>query len=265
VNPEHPEYFEHPLVKKGSIMRREYQTRIATKALGQPSLVVLPTGLGKTVVALILIAERIQRETGPILMMAPTKPLVEQHRQFMEDHLNGISIGMLTGEVPPAKRSDTYGKFQIMVSTPQVIKNDIISGDLDISRFRTLIFDEAHRAIGDYPYVFIAEMFMEKHQLGSILGLTASPGHDISKIYEVCRNLGIENIEVRVDSDPDVKPYIQEMDVQRVKVEVSQGMRSLISVLDRMFMDRAGKLQRMGVLRKGAVPSVKELLAAGDV
>jgi len=30
-----------------------------------------------------------------------------------------------------------------------------------------------------------------------------------------------------------------------------------------MFMDKAGKLQRMGVLRKGKIPSVKELLAAG--
>jgi Fanconi anemia group M protein len=79
----------------------------------------------------------------------------------------------------------------------------------------------------------------------------------------VCKNLGIENIEVRIDSDPDVKPYIQDMEVQRVKVEVSQGMRSLISILERMYLDKAGKLQRMGVLRKGSLPSVKELLAAG--
>ncbi|MGA1792366.1 MAG: DEAD/DEAH box helicase [Thermoplasmatota archaeon] len=264
MDPGSQEYFEHPLVRKGTIFRREYQVKIATRALGQPTLVVLPTGLGKTIVALILIAERLAREGGPVLMLAPTKPLVEQHRQFLEDHLEGVPVAMLTGEVPPSKRKESYGGHQVMVSTPQVIKNDIISGELDISLYKTLVFDEAHRAVGDYPYVFIAEMFLQKHPLGTSMGLTASPGHDVSRIYEVCKNLGIENIEVRVDSDPDVKPYIQEMEVQRVKVEVSQGMRALISILDRMFMDRASRLQRMGVMRKGAVPSVKELLGAGS-
>ncbi|MBN1389494.1 MAG: DEAD/DEAH box helicase [Candidatus Thermoplasmatota archaeon] len=263
MNPDMEEYFEHPLIRKGSILKREYQVTIASRALSKPTLVVLPTGLGKTVVALIMIAERIHQGEGAVLMLAPTKPLVEQHHRFLGEHLEGVSVGMLTGEVTPAKRKESYEGVQVMVSTPQVVKNDIISGELDISRYRTIVFDEAHRAVGDYPYVFIAEMFFRIDPLGSTLGLTASPGHDISRIYQVCSDLGIENIEVRVDSDPDVKPYIQDMDVQMVKVEVSQGMRSLISVLERMFLYRTSKLQRMGVLRKGAVPSVKELLAAG--
>jgi Fanconi anemia group M protein len=263
VHDEEEEFFKHPKVIKNSIIRREYQVKIATKALSQPTLVVLPTGLGKTVIALMMIAERLLQDEGPILMMAPTKPLVEQHRGFLESYLADTEIGMLTGEIGPGKRKESYGMFKVMVATPQVVKNDIISGDLDIGRYKAVIFDEGHRGVGDYPYVFIAEMFLSKHPLGLTMGLTASPGHDISRIYEVCKNLGIENIEVRVDSDSDVKPYIQDMDIQRVKVEVSQGMRSLISILDRMFMEKAGKLQRMGVLRKGSMPSVKELLAAG--
>jgi ERCC4-related helicase len=257
------EYFEHPRVTDSSILRREYQTKIATKALQQPTLVVLPTGLGKTVVALMVIAERISQGFSNVIMLAPTKPLVDQHRLFMERNLVDIKVGMLTGEVPPQKRKEFYKEFQVMVATPQVVKNDIISGDLDISRYGTMIFDEAHRGVGDYPYVFISEMFFSRNETGLSLGLTASPGHDISRIYEVCKNLGIENIEVRIDSDPDVKPYVQELEVERVKVEVSQGMRSLISILDRMFTDKVGKLQRMGVLRKGKISSVKELLAAG--
>lgn len=258
------EFFEHPLVTGDSIVRREYQVKIATKALGSPTLVVLPTGLGKTVVALMVIAERIKQGEGPVLMLAPTKPLVEQHRSFLERYLKVEGIGMLTGEVSPAKRRESYHQFPVMISTPQVIKNDMISGELDISMFRTIVFDESHRAVGEYPYVFIADIFLEKNPTGLTLGLTASPGHDISRIYEVCKNIGIENIEVRIDSDPDVKPYVQELDLKRVKVEVSQGMRSLISVIERMYMDRAGKLQRMGVLRKGTVTSVKELLGAGS-
>ncbi|MFO8051121.1 MAG: DEAD/DEAH box helicase [Thermoplasmatota archaeon] len=257
-------YFDHPRIKCDSILRREYQVKIASKALSSPTLVVLPTGLGKTIVALMVIAEKLNGDGGPILMLAPTKPLVEQHRDFMEAHLTNVDVGLLTGEVGPGKRKEEYLACDIMVATPQVVKNDIISGDLDIGMYRMVVFDEAHRAIGDYPYVFTAEMFYKRRPEGAALGLTASPGHDVSRIYEVCGNLGIENIEVRVDSDPDVKPYIQDMDVQRIKVEVSKGMREVISLLDRMFMERGNRLQRMGVLRKGGIPSIKQLLAAGN-
>jgi Fanconi anemia group M protein len=264
VSLENEGFFEHPKIPNERILRREYQIRISTKALGKPTLVVLPTGLGKTVIALIVIAERLKQRTGPILMMAPTKPLVEQHRSFLESNLKDESVEMLTGEVPPAKRKEVYGRSNILVSTPQVIKNDLISGDLDPSLFKTIVFDESHRAVGEYPYVFIAEQLLRVDQEILTLGLTASPGHDVSRIYEVCKNLGMENIEVRVDTDEDVKPYIQELDVQRVKVEVSQGMRGLISILERMFNDRVGKLQRIGAVKKGQRTSVKEILSAGS-
>ena len=255
-------FLEHPLIAERKLRRRDYQTRIAVKAMTVPTLVVLPTGLGKTVVALILIAERLHRGNKGILMLAPTKPLVEQHRDFLIENLNGIDVTMLTGEIQPRKRRDVYERSEVLVATPQVIKNDIISGDLDISMFTTLIVDEAHRATGDYPYTFISDQFYSKHPDGLLLGLTASPGHDASRIYDVCQNLGIENIEVRVDSDPDVKPYIQEIDVQWIKVEVSPGTRAIIELLERMYLERIQRLQRMGVLRSGKNTSVKELISA---
>ena len=258
------EFFRHPLLKDGHILRREYQVKIATKALSQPTLVVLPTGLGKTVVALIVAAERIHKGKGPILMMAPTKPLVEQHRSFMEEHMVDVKVDLLTGEVPPDKRESIYGISDILVTTPQVVKNDLIAGTLKMSDYPTMIVDEAHRSVGDYPYAFISERFYESRPEGLVMGLTASPGHEVSRIYEVCSNLGIENIELRVDSDPDVKPYIQDIDVNWVKVEVSRGLKDIGNILERMFLERIKKLQRMGLLRKGRVTSVKELLGAGS-
>ncbi len=244
------------------IGRRGYQYTIAMKALQKPTLVVLPTGLGKTVVALLLIAERIKHGHSPILMMAPTKPLVEQHGRFFQEVLADVPIVTLTGETLPQKRVEMYTQGKIVIATPQIIRNDVMSGDLDISIFSTMIVDEAHRATGDYPYPFIAERFYQATPSGLVLGLTASPGHEMERIYEICRNLGIENIEVRVDSDPDVMPYIQEMTLEWVKVEVSKGMRDLISILERMFLERVGKLQRMGVLHRGRSLSVKALIGA---
>jgi Fanconi anemia group M protein len=96
VKDQYEEIFSHPFIKDGRILRREYQVKIATKSLQRSTLVVLPTGLGKTVVALIHIAERLNQGKKPILMLAPTKPLVEQHRAFMSENLNYIDVVMLT-------------------------------------------------------------------------------------------------------------------------------------------------------------------------
>ncbi len=74
----------HPLIKPDTIESREYQLSIAMRALDANTMVILPTGLGKTAVALLVAASRLYNEGGRVLMLAPTKPLVEQHLRFFE-------------------------------------------------------------------------------------------------------------------------------------------------------------------------------------
>ena len=57
------------------------------QALDANTMVILPTGLGKTAVALLVAASRLYNEGGRVLMLAPTKPLVEQHLRFFERYL----------------------------------------------------------------------------------------------------------------------------------------------------------------------------------
>ncbi|MBC7109923.1 MAG: DEAD/DEAH box helicase, partial [Archaeoglobi archaeon] len=78
-------YYNHPLLKRDVIEYREYQVNIAKKASERSLLVVLPTGLGKTVIALIVMLERLLECGGKVLMLAPTKPLVEQHYEFIKN------------------------------------------------------------------------------------------------------------------------------------------------------------------------------------
>ncbi len=68
-------YLEHPLLRPQSVERRLFQLDLAAGALKSSSLVVVPTGLGKTVIALMVLLGRIEK--GKILFLAPTKPLVE--------------------------------------------------------------------------------------------------------------------------------------------------------------------------------------------
>ena len=78
------QYIEHKLIKKESIEYREYQVSLANQAIKENCLVVLPTGLGKTTVALQVIAEFLSRRTGGTIFLAPTRVLAHQHYEFLK-------------------------------------------------------------------------------------------------------------------------------------------------------------------------------------
>lgn len=147
-----------PSLLQGKIEVREYQVNVFREALRQNTLIVLPTGLGKTVIA-AMVAARVLEEGGRVLFMAPTRPLVQQHYRSLSQLL-GLSereCSYFTGEVDTGDRRERWVLSRLIVSTPQVVANDIRSGgDADISRFSLLVFDEAHRAVGNYAYVSIA-------------------------------------------------------------------------------------------------------------
>lgn len=65
---------------------REYQFKIIIKALLKNTLVVLPTGLGKTFIAAVVMYNYYRwYPQGKIIFMAPTKPLVAQQIQACYD------------------------------------------------------------------------------------------------------------------------------------------------------------------------------------
>lgn len=145
------------MVQKSTVESRSYQERIAKECLKANTLVCLPTGLGKTVVAALVIAERLTRfREGRVVVMAPTRPLTLQHHRSFTKILmvNSDSMVAITGVTPPDQRVELWKK-RIVFSTPQVFMNDLITGRLHLSGVVLLVFDEAHRAVGDYAYTFI--------------------------------------------------------------------------------------------------------------
>ncbi len=255
------EFVHHPLIKEGTIERRTYQIAITATALMKNTLVVLPTGLGKTVISLLVVASRLHNREGKALFLAPTKPLVEQHANFFRRNLKIPSdqIVSLSGEVPPDKRLQLWNKAKIIVSTPQVIENDLISGRISLEDVVHVTFDEAHRAVGNYSYVFIARVYVEQAKDPLILAMTASPGSDMERIEEVIRNLYIEEVEVRTEWDDDVKPYVHEKRIEWIRVEMPKELKEVVKILKECIELRLMRLEGLGV--KARDLSKKELLA----
>ncbi|WP_456328355.1 DEAD/DEAH box helicase, partial [Archaeoglobus sp.] len=255
------EYVHHPLIRENTIERRAYQIAITATALMRNTLVVLPTGLGKTVIALLVIASRLHNKGGKALVLAPTKPLVEQHANFFRKTLKIPSneIVALSGEVPPDKRYQLWSRARVVVSTPQVIENDIIAGRISLEDVVHLTFDEAHRAVGNYSYVFIAKAYMEQSKDPLILAITASPGSDVERIKEVIENLYIEDVEVRTELDEDVRPYVHDKTIEWVRVEMPKELKEVRDMLKECIELRMMRLEGLGVKARGL--SKKELLS----
>jgi Fanconi anemia group M protein len=253
-------FIEHELILPSSVEQRDYQTNIAAAALKESTMVVLPTGMGKTIVALIVIAETLLKKKGKILFMAPTKPLVEQHSRFLKEHLLKFEPAMFTGEVPPKERKNLWKESRLVVSTPQVIENDLNESRIDLEDVDLIVFDEAHRAAGDYAYVSIGRRYS-----GLALGMTASPGSDVSKIAEVCENLGITNVEIRSELDEDVVKYTQDVRTEYVAVNVQEGMSRVVYLLKQIFDEQLAKLKGWGFIDPKKPATTRDLLEAGNV
>ena len=141
------QFIEKQYVKSNTIDKRDYQINIADAIKSQNSIVVLPTGLGKTVIALLSIAESmIKQPTKTCMILAPTRVLVHQHYEFLLNSLNlsKTEISVITGE-DTLKKRQTKWQNQIVCATPQILHLDINRGIIDLKQFSVVIFDEVHR------------------------------------------------------------------------------------------------------------------------
>jgi len=229
----HRSLFDHPLINVESIERRTYQETVAGNALRGNTLVSIPTGLGKSLIAALVAAKRLEQYPDRhVVVLAPTRPLVEQHYKTFKRllRLDPQEFACITGQTPPDDRAQAWAK-RLIVSTPQVFVNDLIAGKAPLADISLLVFDEAHRAVGDYAYTYIGERY-SKVSRGLVLGLTASPGSSREAIQEVCRNLHITRIESRTISDSDVKPFVGGIKVDWVPVELPLVFREVKRILD---------------------------------
>ncbi|ACJ16557.1 helicase-associated endonuclease for fork-structured DNA [Thermococcus onnurineus NA1] len=254
-------------LRRDLIQPRVYQEVIYARCKESNCLVVLPTGLGKTLIAMLIADYRLQKYGGKVLMLAPTKPLALQHAESFKKlfDIPPEKINVLTGELSPKTRQEIWEKSVIITATPQTIENDILTGRISLEDVVLLVFDEAHRAVGNYSYVFIAREYLKTAKHPLVLGLTASPGSDEVRIREIINNLGIERIEIRTESSPDVKPYVHRIAFEWVKVDLPGVYKEVRSLLRGMLKESLKPLAQFKLVSSYSPDiSKKEVLQAGS-
>jgi len=251
------------------ITPREYQQKIFEKCINKNCLVVLPTGLGKTLIALMLSIERMKKFPGEkVLFLAPTKPLVEQHLDYFKKHLSELfgELNLFTGQINAEARKKLWQNTDIIFSTPQCIANDLKNRLYDLKNVCLLVEDEAHRCIKNYDYNYVAQKYKEQSEHQRIIGMTASPGYDKTKINEICRNLSIEEVELKTRDSLDVKPYLQELEFDKRVIDFPEELNLLRDSLKKIFNSYIQDIKMRGVFwanpsKIGLIELQKKLMA----
>ncbi|MGI0084778.1 MAG: DEAD/DEAH box helicase, partial [Nitrososphaerales archaeon] len=256
-------FVSHPMIKPNSLEERTYQVELAAISVKQNTLAVLPTGLGKTGIALLVVAEFLRQPDSQCVVLAPTRVLVHQHHAFLCTHLNipQGDIGVLTGEDTIIERKDVWSK-RLVCATPQVMLSDIRRNNCDVRRFSLIVFDEVHRAVGNHAYSSIASAYGELRSHGRVLGMTASLPSDKTKVEEIVSKLKITNVEIRDEKSLDVKPYVYKTDVDWIELSLSPPLKEIQTLMKEALDKRLKLLEDASLVKKnrhGSV-SLKELL-----
>ena len=259
-------YISHPLIKKNSIESRLYQQVLAGDVLKKGNtMVVAPTALGKTIVAILVAADRLQKvKNSKVLILAPSKPLAIQHEDSFKEFLT-LPCSSITGAIKTDERVKRWEESRIISATPQTVESDLLNGRYDLSDVSLIVFDECHHGVGAYSYVYLASRYVQESNFNLILGLTASPGSDKAKIKEVCENLYIQNIVVKTEQDSDVRPYFNPVEIDWVRVKMSSELEKIKKYVDKALKVRLKALKNMGVIRTVSVGKVDILKARGRI
>ena len=263
-------FINHPLLRKNLLQFREYQKNISSFALNKNTLVILPTALGKTIISLLVSINTLYNYRDKrILILAPTRPLVNQHWKSFVSYIKlpNDQTALVTGKIPPYARTIVWKSdaIRLVFSTPEVVRNDIKEKRVSLENFFLIVFDEAHRAVKDYAYTFIADQYVRHCSFPLILGLTASPGSEKNKIQDICNNLYIEHLEYKTEEDADVKRFINPIDISWEWFDLPSEYHYVKSILKTMLEEKLNWLTSRNIVTKNSKWIFKrDLISLGD-
>ncbi|XP_035725983.1 Fanconi anemia group M protein-like isoform X1 [Vespa mandarinia] len=219
---------------------REYQFNIVNRALYYNTLICLPTGLGKTFIAAVVMYNFWRwYPCGKVVFLAPTKPLVAQQIDACHNVMGIPSIESieLTGNVNHKTRQTAWYKKRIFFATPQVFHNDLENNIIPSELIKCVVIDEAHKALGKHSYCECIRILSEKNQYFRILALSATPGNKIANVHQIVQNLHVAHIELRDETSLDIMPYINRRKTDIILVPLGEELEKYkeryINIMDR--------------------------------
>ncbi|XP_008566929.1 PREDICTED: Fanconi anemia group M protein isoform X2 [Galeopterus variegatus] len=222
---------------------RDYQLHISRTALFCNTLVCLPTGLGKTFIAAVVMYNFYRWfPSGKVVFMAPTKPLVTQQIEacYQVMGIPQSHMAEMTGSTQVFTRKEIWCRKRVLFLTPQVMVNDLSRGACPAAEIKCLVIDEAHKALGNYAYC--------------------------QAVQQVITNLLIGQIELRSEDSLDILPYSHERQVEKLVVPLGEELTAIQKTYIQILEAFSSSLIQRNVLMKRDIPNLTkyQLILARD-
>ena len=211
-------------------------------------MIVLPTGAGKTVIAM----KAIELVNRPTIVIVPTLDLLEQWRTRVQEEL-GVKVGVYGGG------ENTIGAVTICTYDSAYIRAVELG-----NRFHLLIFDEVHHLPGE-SFRQIAEMFVAPDRMG----LTATYEREDELHLELPRLIG--GIVYRLKPEDLAGRYLADYKIEKVnveltaeeKIEYEKNYKKFTRYLDenRIWLNSPIAFQRF-IMRSSRDPEARRALLA---
>ncbi|EDW00591.1 GH20958 [Drosophila grimshawi] len=185
---------------------RDYQLRIVEYIAKRNGIIYLPTGSGKTYVAILALKRFSQNFDKSIeeggqraLFLCNTVELARQQAVFVRRYTN-FKVGFYVGEVGVdnwvrSKWTDEIRDNQVLVGTAQVILDMALQKHLDLKSVSIVILDECHHGTGHHPYHEFMRLFQMAQAnatpLPRVVGLTGVliKGNEIKNVAKKLKEL----------------------------------------------------------------------------
>ncbi|PIN18423.1 Ribonuclease III [Handroanthus impetiginosus] len=165
---------------------RDYQLKVYEVAMRKNTIAVLETGVGKTMIAIMMIKEigqSLKSNDGGqklIAFLAPTVHLVHQQYKEIKSHTELDVEEYYGARGVDDWNAETWEKeingHDVLVMTPQILLDALRNAYISFDIFCFIVLDECHRATGNHPYARIMKEFYHKStERPKIFGMTASP------------------------------------------------------------------------------------------
>ncbi|KAI0271516.1 hypothetical protein BC834DRAFT_859979 [Gloeopeniophorella convolvens] len=224
--------------------KRDYQFNISRHCLFDNALVALPTGLGKTFIAGVVMLNFYRWfPDGKVIFVAPTKPLVAQQIDACHKTCGipgGDAVELTGGNAKPV-RARAWREKRVFYMTPQTLENDIKNELCDPRDIILLVIDEAHKGTGDYSYAKVVRLLMAKNP-------------HFHAVQAIVDSLHISRIELRDEQSLDIRGYINEKKVEQHIIPVNEGIGKLRDLLAKVLDTYLKKCINPGILRGNLDP-----------
>mmetsp|Transcript_12026 Transcript_12026/g.22810 ORF Transcript_12026/g.22810 Transcript_12026/m.22810 type:complete len:618 (+) Transcript_12026:207-2060(+) len=165
-----------------TLVPRDYQRAALEHTVSCNTLLSLPTGTGKTFVAVLAVDHYLRvRPDLAVVFIAPTRVLVSQQAAYLREKCASRPkimelVGREMDSWMQASWDECLKTYNCLVGTPEVFRKALtVTKYLQPCNLSLVVFDECHNAVGNSPMVSIMRQGLWHAPSGPrVLGLTAS-------------------------------------------------------------------------------------------